>query len=177
MGYTIAVGDAYMNYNKEDMRIHIDIKKVENSNAPDDDGHYNDIRPQFDVWLNFCKFMNLEEYFYGDSSRKDGVYDELFYNRFKREESFIGHCDHRERVTLITQLDVDYIDETFLNFRDAYPTSIPKFTEDESKPYWRDEEQPITMDVINAHHVRLLWLGFWFKWAIKNCEHPAVYMA
>ena len=172
MGYEIKVGEAYMDYDKKYMCISIDIKQVHNPNAPDDNGRYNSIRPQFHVWSDFCKCMDLEEYFYGDSNRKDGIYSDEFNKKFNREESFIGQCD---RVIPITQLDVDYIDKTFLNFRHAYPTSIPKFTESIKGPHWRDEE-PITMDTINAHHVRLIWLGFWFKWAIKNCEHPAVYI-
>ncbi len=94
----------------------------------------------------------------------------------KRQPSYNGWSDFCEAVGLrqmffedllvrhpgsvrITQQHANAIPSATGYYKQAHPEAQARFG-------YSDED---------AHLARLLWLGWWFEWALENCQRPGIY--
>lgn len=158
MGWKIKIGNATPVVTNDDygLQAYWDVEDVEVANAP---AFPNDIAvktnsrtPSYGVWREFCQ--------------KTGLY-ELFYNN----ES--GLLEQNQTVVKINEGHLEMI-KSALKAYQAKATKPPGFSD-----YIFDEETNgiihIDYDKYDSTLARLLWLDFWFDWAISNCKIPAIY--
>jgi hypothetical protein len=84
--------------------------------------------------------------------RKSGLYN-LF---FDKED---GLMQSHPGNTALNESHSKVIEQALADWKEDHPNATPGFD--------NDLHDPIL--------ARLIWLDFWVKWALKNCEHPAIW--
>jgi hypothetical protein len=165
MGYNLTIGDARFEWTAEgdfepSLRIVADI--VTRADAPDHDsftGKSNSRSPSYTTWHDVC--------------REAGVYPLFFGGGWSRDERrYLPPPDdfHRETPLLarhpgfqaIGPKDAAYIKAALVTYMEKHPNAKPGFYDDEAS----DDG---SLDPVLA---RLVWLDFWFSWAVENCARP-----
>lgn len=152
MGYTFKIGNAKPEFDKSDFPHLWANWKVESATHPDaptfpnDEmtGSGNDRSPSYSVWAEFCRDVGL-------------------YDLFCDERGHL-HAGHPGCYGLTSDM-VDEIGAALERYR-KIASLPPGFMGWE----WRDGD-PITHD---ANLARLIWLDWWARWALENCETPAI---
>ena len=156
MGYTLRIGNAYMDFDKEYNYLKIDAEAKTLPNAPafgEPTDNSNSRWPSYTAWHDFTKFA--------------GLYD-LFFNK-EREDP---ECLLKEHpgYTVITKEHQKEINRLYKLFYIKYPNCkagfSPNATDFADDPNWPIE---------NSYAVRFEWLKFWIDWALENCEIPIFY--
>jgi hypothetical protein len=153
MGYTITIGNAVPEHHKDDFPIlsaswEVQGQVLENAPTFENDGMTgasNSRSPSYTDWADFCRATGLYELFFG----KEG--DE-------------GLMAHHPDCKGITQYDVDIVTASLKKYQ-AKATLPAGF---EKHDYTGNEQN------YDYHLARLIWLEFWMRWAIANCETPAL---
>lgn len=158
MGYTLKVGNAVpvMEYNCNEYRKYLwTVESGTCVDAPTFPGDWStgSIRsPSYSAWADFCRNVGLS-HLLGDKS--------------------ILLPEH-PGVARIIPSDLEEVRDAIAEWKaKKWPTSerIPGWDpKTMSKPWLPAEELDPRYD---GNLARLLWLEFWFDWAIKNCERPA----
>lgn len=105
--------------------------------------------PSYTVWHDFSRTVGLEHLF----NKIDGSAPELI-------PAYPG-------VAPLTRAHADEIDAALNAFRVAHPNAVPRF----SAALMGNGDDISEHD---AHLARLVWLAWWVRWAVENCEHPAI---
>src|SRR5579859_7750711 len=110
-------------------------------------GNSNGRHPAYSAWSEFCSTTGLYGLFFDD-------YDGLMHEH-------PGHAQlTREHWVIIhTALDI---------WRSSHPDATPGF----EKFSWEREEPDVGYDAILARRV---WLEWWVRWSLENCEHAGIY--
>lgn len=151
MGYTFRVGNAVPFFSKSSFP-ELEAKwEVEGKFLPEapffpNDGseHTNDRSPSYSDWSDFCKLTGLYDFFYNS-------YGHL-------------HAGHPGCIG-IRQKDLDLVEKALERYQ-KIATKLPGFDDDDF-----DDRQESQYD---GNLARLMWLHWWMKWAIENCETPAI---
>lgn len=156
MSYDIFIGNAKPAHSKEDgdLRASWEVEHVQHDDAPSfpDDtvtGKGNSRHPAYSAWGEFCRTCGLYDLFFDEA---EGLMRE-------HPGCFMLRPHHVDRVTT-----------TLKEWRKKHPISVPAFN-----PALWDLEKGVEK-IQNADPVlaRLIWLDYWMRWAIKNCETPAI---
>jgi hypothetical protein len=156
MGWTIKIGNATPAFvdNGYGLQAYWDVEDAEVSSAP---AFPNDIAvktnsrsPSYTVWSEFCEQTGLYELFYNNES---------------------GLLKQDQTVVKINEGHLEII-KSALKAYQAKATKPPGFSD-----YKVDANTIIYIDVdrYDSTLARLLWLEFWFDWAISSCKIPAIY--
>jgi len=61
-------------------------------------------------------------------------------------------------------------------YRSAHPDAKPGWCCcDDCSTRPMDKSDNLPHEDLDATLARLTWLEFWIRWALDNCEHPAIY--
>lgn len=152
MGYTLTIGNAYLQYDKAERSLTVECRNETLDNAPafgePTDGT-NSRWPSYTSWADFSRFVGL----YG-----------LFFDKNNPECEIL--IDHHPGFVALSETHKEIIDEAYAAYYLKYPNAKPGFKPDGFIGTWPDE---------NAHAARLEWLKFWVDWALVNCEMPIFY--
>lgn len=163
MGYNITVGQAEIFYDKEDLFIRLGAEFAEQEAAPDHDKHTlkgNSRSPGYIAWHEFCKDAGITKLFYGQGWSMDARSYLPCSDAFHRETPLLR--DH-PGAQPIGPKDLAYIRAARKTREETNGGRPPGFWEDDGVDNGKDPTL-----------ARLLWLEFWFDWAIKNCSMPVV---
>lgn len=163
MSYNFKVGNAIIQYCKDDNYICIDVEYMEHPDAPDHcpyTGKGNLKSPGYSQWLGFCEDAGITELFYGKGWDRDSRANKPCSDTFHRELCLI---ESHPGAAVITEKDYLYVKAA----------RIKREMMNAGKPagYFEDDNIDNGTDSTLA---RLLWLEFWFKYAIDNCEYPVI---
>ena len=152
MGYNIIIGNAEPFFDKDDFPFLFArwrVKTIELDNAPsfinDCTSKSNMRSPSYTVWSDFC--------------RSTGLY-ELFFNA---ANGLISACGHPGCIG-ITKDDLDTVSQSLARYQSK--STLPAGFET-----WDYKGSPN----YDYHLARLIWLEWWMRWAIENCETPAIH--
>jgi hypothetical protein len=157
MGYNLTIGEACVDYNVDDSwfeqdyndySIRVEARSEKHDAAPafgEPTDHTNQRWPSYTAWHNFCKFTNLYDLFYDDNERTLRG----------------GHPG----VMPVTKHMLFRVKKAKMQLKGKYPNlraeyDVPDISEEE--------------DMANGALCRLLWLEYWFEWALENCEQPVL---
>lgn len=159
MGYTITIGNAKPVHSKEDGYLDARwvVEGVSRDDAPtfpNDDmtGNSNERSPSYTGWADFC--------------RAAGIYD-LFYNDDD------GLIRPHPGCVMLSEHHLTTVQAALQKWR-THSTKPPGFTG------WPKRDpatgQTVTPDEgkYDSTLARLMWLEWWMRWALANCETPAV---
>ena len=157
MGYTLTIGNAEPVHSKDDGELYAawDVIYITSDDAPtfpNDEmtGNSSQRSPSYSAWAEFCRAVGLYE---------------LFYDKYD------GLLASHPGCVMLTQSHADQIAAALA----AYPRTLPPgFAEwphfDEATgTLWTPDEGKY-----DAKLARLLWLDYWVRYALTNCETPAL---
>ena len=153
MGYNIKIGNAEPL--AEEGRFLWRIEEIELDEAPsfiNDDvtGQSNCRCPSYSGWAGFCQETGLHELFL---------------------EPWSGLMSEHPGIVPITEEHHTKISKALDKFNNEHPTTTPGFGHEPHNPHSKP------WDGIDPHSgclARLIWLEWWFRWALDNCKHPAI---
>lgn len=161
MGYTIIIGNAELERTEDNYRVRVNGRTADGApNFPGDDvgagTGVNERWPSYSAWAEFL--------------RNVGLYD-MFIDK---EEGLMR--DH-PGCKPITVTHVEDIEAALKAYKAAHPDAVPMFVvrregEDFIEHLRRSEREHIPS---NGWLLRLEWLAWWCRWAVTNCENPAIY--
>jgi len=190
MSYSIYIGNAIVHWpTADDIRDDLNpgevyhpwvrVERVERDDAPtfpNDDmtGKSNGRHPGYSQWSEFCKTADLDDLFLG---KKKGTFRGYGGRQYADREDN-GLMSKHPGCVVITTLHHQQIAAALDRWRSAHPNAVPGFEE----PLWNAPpviedghsymaETKTGVDPILA---RLIWVEWWFGWALKNCERPAL---
>ena len=151
MGYSITVGNAVPEFSKDYDELYASwsVEVVTSNLAPtfiNDDmtGNSNCRSPSYGVWSDFCRTVGL---------------DDLFFNKGS------GLMRDHPGCFIINQSHLDLVQTALIKYQ-ATTDKKPGFTG------WEYQKQ--SGSEYDAHLARLMWLEWWMRWALANCETPAI---
>lgn len=152
MGYNLTIGNATPFFEKTEYGELIAKWQVESDvheQAPlfvNDEmtGQSNGRSPSYTAWADFC--------------RATGLYD-IFYS--KEVESLL---ERHPGCVILTKEHAATITTALVAYRLRVKDKRPGFVK------WNESEDP----TVDAHLARLIWLEYWVRWAVENCETPAL---
>lgn len=158
MGYDIYIGNAEMvneDESKEGVLSYgIRVKGLHLPDAPvfpNDEmtNNGNDRHPGYSGWSEWCREVDLYDLFFAEYT---GLMCEHPGNRALRQ-------DHADRI-----------EAALKRWQESHPDAIPGFDEWDMRNPGKEPEHKY--DPMLA---RLIWLDWWVKWALANCERPCIY--
>lgn len=155
MGWTIKIGNATPVFtdDQDGLQAHWDVEDTEVDNAPafpnDASLKTNSRSPSYTVWKEFCQ--------------QTGLYD-LFYDKKS------GLLKQDQPVVKINQGHL----KTIKSALKAYQAKATKPAGFSDCKVDADKIVYIDVDRYDSTLARLMWLEFWFNWALENCEKPAI---
>lgn len=160
MGYNLTIGEAVIARDDDFIRIH--AESVSHPDAPafgEPTDHTSSRWPSYTVWADFCRQAGIEELFFGGGwvvGLHGGGYAPCSDN-FHRETPMLAE---HPGVAVIMPADADYVRAALTRYQAKHPDVEPGFTE--------------SNNVAAATLARLIWLDYWFDWAVKNCTNPVL---
>ena len=150
MSYTFTIGNAVPKFNKEDfpdLDAHFEVEGASHPEAP--------VFPNDDMTGN-GNSRSPSYTVWEDFARETGLHEFFFTERGHL------HAGHPGCIG-ITPEDVDTIASALCQYRKK--ATLPPGFEG-----WGYEGPPR----YDYHLARLIWLDWWCRWAVQNCETPAI---
>jgi len=169
MGYTLKIGEACFEGDKDEAYLRVWAKSEAHDDAPtfpNDEmtGNGNSRSPSYTGWAEFCRDTGLYGMFYGLDGRRDPY--------MKEDPS----C-HRETPILSDHPGFAALNAAdVLAVRHALDQHITKHG-DLTPGFrgWAEKEEDAPSDAnACAARARLIWLHYWTDWAVNNCENPVL---
>src|SRR5439155_19741432 len=110
-------------------------------------GNSNNRHPSYSGWSHFCDVTGLSDLFF---DRETGL---------MREHAGLQPLKPEHALV---------IDQALRKWREAHPCTVPGFED------WNPLDRTYTETGVDPILARLMWLDWWVKWALKNCEMPAM---
>lgn len=156
MGYSLTIGNATPTYPEPsdgtEGTFGWDVETLDHPDSPAFENDANPGRnvrwPSYSVWADFAKDV--------------GLYD-LFLDKYT------GLMRQHPGVLPIFPSHLARVRESLAAYRAKYPDARPRFNAFSTTP-----PPPDPLDEPNANLARLLWVEWWFAWALEHCEHPAM---
>jgi hypothetical protein len=151
MGYSITIGNAVPFFSKDYDELYA-CWEVESATS--------DEAPTFinDQLTGNSNGRHPSYSAWSDFCRTTGLYD-LFYKEWE------GLIHKHPGCVMITEDDYAEVHNALEKYKKT-ATKPPGFDD------WRDSADKIAYDPYLA---RLMWLDFWMRWALDNCETPAIH--
>lgn len=169
MGYTITIGNAMFESPAYGTKTYLDVvaEGASTDDAPvfeNDEmtGNTNSRSPSYTVWSDFCREVGVFELFYGGGWDRDARANRPCSEMFHRE---YGLLQNHPGFAAINQHDVDFVSVALDKYKTKHPEARPRFSD------WGGNGGATEAD---ANLARLIWLDYWMRWAVKNCERPIV---
>jgi hypothetical protein len=169
MGYTIIIGEACFEGDKDEAYLRVWAKGERHDTAPvfpNDPltGNSNSRSPSYTGWSEFCRETGLYGMFFGVNGRRDP------YMRSDpdchREVPIMS--DHPGYAAINAE-DVLAVKQALERHVAKHGDLTPGFREWQE----RDEDAPANA-MACATRARLLWLNYWTDWAVTHCAHPII---
>jgi hypothetical protein len=158
MGYTIIIGNATPEFSKDDGDLYarwtVEGKELPDAPTfPHDEmtGNSNVRSPSYSGWADFCREAGLHDLFL---LQHDGLMGE------------------HPGCQMVKPSDLQFV-QAALTKRKQTSTLPPGFSDvkfNKDSQSWENIDE----GKYDAALARLLWLEFWMKWALENCETPAI---
>lgn len=152
MGYTFTIGNATPQFANEygELRAWWEVEGRANDDAPvfvNDEmtGNSNSRSPSYSAWSDFCKQAGIYSLFYDECGHLIG-----------------GHPG----CILINKDMLETVQHALTSWK-ATHNKEPGF----EGWSWQGEASESKYDAILA---RLIWMEYWMRWALENCETPAI---
>lgn len=150
MGYIIQIGNAIPLVDEDSDILEWQIEDFcheECPTFPGDSRKYNYRAPSYSVWDDFCEAVGLEDMFYRHlpDGRTTG-------------KGFI----------YLAEKHLELVSRRLIEYKGRMKVTIP--------PGYggRHERNHPSIPEYDDYLARLIWLEFWTKWAISNCETPSL---
>lgn len=173
MSYDIYIGNAEIEYDSgmdEDdwPHIRVTVNEVELDAAPvfENDsmtGNSNNRHPSYSAWNDFIQRTKLEGVFWGD----DGLMSE--HPGIKPLNETHYQAIHAALVAYRASLPEDVKPGFLDNYKYNTEGKIAGIMTDGDFAAYRESMK------LDAHLARLIWLEWWVRWALDNCQYPAIY--
>lgn len=150
MGYNLTIGNACLEFQREDSYLTISAERVDLPNAPafgEPTDNSNMRWPSYTSWGNVMREIGL--YNLMDKENENCLIPE-----------HPGHCVLNAEIKKEIDIAYDAFYKKYPNCKAGYSPKSTDFYED---PDWPSE---------NSTAVRLEWLKFWVDWALENCVIP-----
>lgn len=170
MGYTIRVGNAVVesHWPKEDdeyrddpsARWYVHLHKEEAAPYSSDSHKSNDRSPSYTAWADFAHDVGLYEWFFDKGT---------------------GKMREHPGCMALTKADAAFITDTLARYKAAHPQAEATICACKQCDVFmahagnKDHVFPPHNPNADMHLVRLTWLEWWVRWAVANCERPAIY--
>lgn len=167
MGYTIRIGNAVLEGNwpkpedeypdEPDARWYVHGLSLEQAPYFGDSDRSNTRSPSYTGWGEFADKVGLRDFFFDKETGK-----------MRRHPGCMN----------LTQDDSRYLTMLLEKYRDEHPGAEATYCECAScAPYQKHDPEKPTPHNPNGdmNLVRLTWLEWWVRWAVSNCERPAIY--
>lgn len=149
MGYTLKIGNAKPVTDEYSFDWEVESARHDDAPAFGEPTDYTNARwPSYSAWADFC--------------RDTGLYD-MFLDK---EEDYALIANH-PGIAPINAGHLARVQAAIVQRKLA--------TGDKPPGFW-DYDKETNKEIDNGKDyqlVRLLWLEYWMKWALANCEHPA----
>lgn len=153
MGYNLTIGNAVIFCDKENDIIRIECEHAEHDDAPaitEYTEKTNSRSPSYIQWGEFCRKADIYELFYGSGwNPRLSKYEDCS-NEFHRVSPLLASTG----VALLSIKDYEFVKNARINYEKKNGGKLT--------------------DYQRYNLGRLLWLEFWFKWAVENCEYPCI---
>jgi hypothetical protein len=171
MGYTLKIGEAMVDWERDYVRIWAEDAQSEDAPAfgePTD--HTNSRWPSYSGWSDFAAVIGITEIMFEE---RNGGCREL-----QIGDECVG-CLIQEHpgAAPITEKHLEYIEAKVNAYRAAHPDHRAEYPppKPDAKPIcgsiYRDEDL-VDDPRYDGDLCRAEWLLYWMKWAIKNCKKP-----
>lgn len=151
MGYTIRIGNAVPEFSKDYNELWAGWRVNPESsdcaptfNNDELTGNTNTRSPSYSGWSVFLTEVGLHKLFF---------------------EDYEGLMSNHPGCKMITQQHLDEVQTALIKYQ-ARATLPPGFEE-----FDPDNQEAHTHD---GYLARLIWLEWWMRWALANCETPAI---
>lgn len=171
MGYTIKIGNAELEseWDKEEGGSACwDVPVVSNPDAPmcEFTEQRNERWPSYSGWADFARTTGLYEWCFNyargsDSPRIEGQPE--------------GKMSRHPGCMPLTQADLLLVQNRLVEFRAKNPDRIPGGCPcPKCEGFLGTREGPPHDPRMSVNLDRLIWLEWWIRWALANCERPAI---
>lgn len=166
MGFELTIGEAKLqeiewdDYGAGDtINAYVTARAEAHDNAPvfpNDclSSNTNQRSPSYTTWSDFCDRVGLYKMFYG-KEKKDGY------------RSYDGLLAYHPGAAIIGKEHALEVRKALEVYRRENPKSQPGFIPCD----FTNDPEPIPENC-DHHLARLIWLDYWFNWAVENCDHP-----
>lgn len=160
MGYNLRIGELSVDYdNDEDCPyVTLSAEGAYHDDAPafgELGGKSNEKWPSYTGWHDFSDYFNLGSLFYGKGPNGDLIRDDHL-------------IQLHPGVVPLTKTHLKEIEAAVSSHKIKHPNATPTYGEKQKSAFDADENNPEK----NWQYCRLVWLHYWVKWALKNCERP-----
>ena len=154
MGFSFIIGNAVVERDG-DGGYCVMVADASHPDAPSngDDSHKTNYRtPGYIVWKEFATAVGIADLFYGPEGKQDGPLLAADPAELKEEHYQIIHV-------------------ALLDYKAKHPDAVPGYSTryDSSVHDYVTDPNPN----LDGNLDRLMWLDFWIRWALDNCEYPA----
>lgn len=169
MGYTLVVGEATFQGDKDEAWLRVWAEPAAHDDAPtfpNDEmtGNGNSRSPGYSAWADFCRDTGLYGMFFGVDGRR---------NPYMQPDP----NSHRESPILAEHPGFAAINsEDVLALKQALERHIAKHGElTPGFRNWGEKEEDAPEDAMAcAQRARLIWLHYWCDWAVRTCKWPVI---
>lgn len=163
MGYNIHIGNAvpeveWGDVDDEPFAKWV-VERINSADVPgapvsdDSDGNYR--YPSYGAWAEFLRFVGLHD---------------VFLNRETGEALMQRHPG----IAKLTKAHVEMFDHARSKYAAAHPGARPAYCDCAKCDIWKKDATKAHDPSCSPELVRLDWLCFWTRWAVENCERPAI---
>lgn len=169
MGYTLIIGEAKFEGCRDDAYLYVWAESEAHDDAPtfpNDEmtGNGNMRSPSYKGWSDFCRDTGLYGMFFGIDGRRNPYMQPDPASH--RETPIMAH---HPGFTLINEEDALAVKQALDRHIAEHGELTPGFRD------WREKEEEAPADALAcAQRARLIWLNYWFDWAVENCTWPVV---
>lgn len=169
MGYTITIGNAVFATDtcETETFLRVEAEHAANDAAPvflNDGmtGNSNSRSPSYTGWSAFCRDTGVYELFYGGGWDREARANRPCSEGFHRE---YGLLQNHPGFAAINRHDADFVSAALFAYHAKHTNATPGFND------WNGNGDATNED---ANMARLIWLEYWMRWAVENCERPIV---
>lgn len=168
MGWDIFIGNAEPRFNPADEHgpgsFQWVVERVNREDAPtfpNDEvtGNGNGRHPSYSAWNGTLRRAGLTELFF---------------------DNYTGLMGHHPGIFHILPAHVEAVEAALSRFKEKHPRARPRFGGGPPKQFAPNmvmisDDMGEGASEEDAMLARLEWLAWWMRWAVENCERPAIY--
>jgi hypothetical protein len=149
MSYSLTIGNAYLaGPYRDSIKYYIDVQEFSHPEAPafgEPSDHRSSRFPGYTTWSDFCNEVGLTELFFDEES---------------------GLLANHPGTCALTESHLAEITGALERRRASNGGKAPGFKEQTQDGHFKDVGK-------DPQLARLVWLEYWVRWALQNCERPA----